>query len=113
MSEQPDLFDRARALRTFGSQAVMLGVIAEFLQQVEPMLARLEGAIASENHQQVRQAVHFFRGGLTYLFSPAADRVCLLLDQQTASFPYDQTAVQDTFQQLESVIRRLEALFLS
>ncbi len=106
MIQDADLFDQEKALKCFGNEAILQEVLKQFLAEVDPMLTRLRQAVAANDREEVRKAVHWFRGGLSYLFSPAAERVCLKLDELTQhnSLP-DLTATLDT---LESVMRRLQ-----
>lgn len=106
MSGDGDLFNRAKALQCFGSEAILSQVLSEFLTQVEPMLQRLRAALQAGNREEVRKAVHWFRGGLSYLFSPAAERACMKLDEQTRQEPLPD--VSATLAELESVMRRLQ-----
>ncbi len=106
MTEDHDLFDRPKALRCFGSEAILQQVLQEFLQQVDPMLGRLREALEKADHQEVRKTVHWFRGGLSYLFSPAAERVCLDLEKQTAHPSLRE--VGPVLSQLEGVMQRLQ-----
>lgn len=106
MIQDADLFDKEKALKCFGNEAILQEVLKQFLAEVDPMLARLRQAAAANDREEVRKAVHWFRGGLSYLFSPAAERACLSLDELTQrdELP-DLTATMDG---LESVMRRLQ-----
>lgn len=102
----PDLFDRPRALACLGSEAVLQQVVQQFLQESQPMLARLEAAVESGDAQNVRQVVHWLKGGLTYLFSPAAERAWQQLDQASRQQPLPDLAphcahLRQVFTQLE------------
>lgn len=70
------------------------------------MLARLRDAVGANDREEVRKAVHWFRGGLSYLFSPAAERACLDLDDLTQADPLPDLTV--TLDALEFVMRRLQ-----
>lgn len=107
MSADNDLFNRSKALQCFGNETILSQVLSEFLTQVEPMLARLRTALSAGDREEVRKAVHWFRGGLSYLFSPAAERVCLKLDEETKQEPLPD--VSSTLAELESVMHRLRA----
>ena len=106
MIQDADLFDQDKALKCFGNENILKEVLKQFLAEVDPMLARLREAAKANDRDEVRKAVHWFRGGLSYLFSPAAERVCLELDQQTQLDPLpDFGAIMD---ELERVMRRLQ-----
>lgn len=106
MIQDADLFDQEKALKCFGNEAILQEVLKQFLAEVDPMLARLRQAAGANDREEVRKAVHWFRGGLSYLFSPAAERACFELDELTQRDPLpDLSATLDT---LESVMRRLQ-----
>ena len=105
MIQDADLFDREKALKCFGNEMILREVLKQFLTEVDPMMARLRQAAQANDRGEVRKAVHWFRGGLSYLFSPAAERVCLQLDQLTQlDLLPDLGATMD---ELEQVMRRL------
>lgn len=106
MIQNSDLFDREKALKCFGNETILQEVLKQFLAEVDPMLARLRQAVAANDREEVRKAVHWFRGGLSYLFSPAAERACLELDNLTQGDPLPELTV--TLDSLESVMRRLQ-----
>jgi HPt (histidine-containing phosphotransfer) domain-containing protein len=106
MIQDADLFDREKAIRCFGNETILKEVLKQFLSEVDPMLSRLRQAVEAKNRDQVRKAVHWFRGGLSYLFSPAAERACMQLDEQTQSDPLPD--LSSVLAQLESVMRRLQ-----
>lgn len=105
MIQDADLFDREKALKCFGSEAILQEVLKQFLTEVDPMLQRLRKAVVVNDREEVRKAVHWFRGGLSYLFSPAAERACLELDELTHQDPLPE--LTPTLDALESVMRRL------
>ena len=106
MIQDADLFDQDKALKCFGNENILKEVLKQFLTEVDPMLARLREAAQANDRDEVRKAVHWFRGGLSYLFSPAAERVCLELDQQTQLDPLPDFGA--TMDELERVMRRLQ-----
>jgi HPt (histidine-containing phosphotransfer) domain-containing protein len=106
MTQDADLFDREKALKCFGSDAILQEVLKQFLAEVDPMLTRLRQAVEANDREEVRKAVHWFRGGLSYLFSPAAERACLILDEQTQEDPLPD--LKATLDALELVMRRLQ-----
>ena len=106
MTQDADLFDRIKALKCFGNETILKEVLRQFLAEVDPMLARLRQAAEANDRDEVRKAVHWFRGGLSYLFSPAAERVCLQLDQQTQLDPMSHLG--GIMDELEQVMRRLQ-----
>ena len=106
MTQDADLFDREKALKCFGNETILQEVLKQFLAEVDPMLTRLRQAVVANDREEVRKAVHWFRGGLSYLFSPAAERACLELDKQTQSDPLPD--MSETLGALESVMRRLQ-----
>ena len=73
------------------------------------MLGRLEAAVAEGEVQEVRQVVHWLKGGLTYLFSPAAERVWQSLDEASRSHPLPDLGPH--CQELRRVVERLEGIF--
>lgn len=73
------------------------------------MLARLEAAVAGGDVQEVRKVVHWLKGGLTYLFSPAAERVWQQLDEASRGRPLPD--LDPHCQQLRRVLEQLEAHF--
>lgn len=106
MIQDADLFDREKALKCFGNETILREVLKQFLTEVDPMLARLRQAVAAQDREEVRKAVHWFRGGLSYLFSPAAERACLRLDEMTQHDPLPDLV--ETLDYLETVMRRLQ-----
>lgn len=106
MIQDADLFDREKAIKCFGNETILKEVLKQFLAEVDPMLARLREAVSAQNRDEVRKTVHWFRGGLSYLFSPAAERACLQLDEQTQLDPLPELST--VLDQLESVMRRLQ-----
>lgn len=106
MTQDADLFDREKALKCFGNETILREVLKQFLAEVDPMLDRLRQAVIANDRDEVRKAVHWFRGGLSYLFSPAAERACLELDELTQADPLPDLTV--TLEALESVMRRLQ-----
>ncbi|MBS2034915.1 Hpt domain-containing protein [bacterium] len=106
MIQDADLFDREKALKCFGNEAILREVLKQFLNEVDPMLARLRQAVAANDREEVRKAVHWFRGGLSYLFSHAAERACLELDEQTQLDPLP--PLLDVLDRLEAVMRQLQ-----
>jgi len=106
MIQDADLFDKDKALKCFGNETILEEVLKQFLTEVDPMLARLRQAAEANDRDEVRKAVHWFRGGLSYLFSPAAERVCLQLDQETQLEPLPDFG--GTMDELEQVMRRLK-----
>ena len=106
MIQDADLFDREKAIKCFGNETILVEVLKQFLNEVDPMLARLRQAVAANDREEVRKAVHWFRGGLSYLFSPAAERACMELDSRTQLDPLPDLSV--ILDQLESVMRRLQ-----
>lgn len=106
MIQDADLFDREKALKCFGNEGILKEVLKQFLTEVDPMVARLRQAAEANDREEVRKAVHWFRGGLSYLFSPAAERVCLRLDQLTQLDPLPELG--GTMDELEQVMRRLQ-----
>lgn len=106
MIQDADLFDRDKAIKCFGNETILKEVLKQFLAEVDPMLERLRQAVSANDRDEVRKAVHWFRGGLSYLFSPAAERACIDLDQQTQLDPLPPLA--EVLDRLESVMRRLQ-----
>ncbi len=106
---QPDLFDRPRALACLGSEAVLQQVVQQFLQESQPMLSRLDSAVASGDAQNIRQVVHWLKGGLTYLFSPAAEQAWQQLDQASRQQPLPDLAPHCA--RLRQVVSQLQGQF--
>lgn len=104
-----DLFDEKKALVCYGNQAILEQVLGEFLGQTDAMLARLRQAVDNGNREEIRKAVHWFRGGMSYLFSPATERICQDLD--ALSTPDPVRPMEATLDALEEVLNRLQDLF--
>lgn len=105
MSE-PLVFDREKALRCYGSQAILEQVITQYLEEADGMMAKLRGALQAGDRTEVRRVVHWFRGGLSYLFAPATEKACLELDRLSQQEPMP--PLMDTFSELERELHRLQ-----
>lgn len=105
MHREPDLFNHAKAVRCFGSEEHVNDLLTQFLPQIEARMEALRIAIRAGERAQVHKAIHWLRGGLSYLFSPAAERVCLKLvdDADSGSL----SKVEATLDELQAVIGRL------
>lgn len=106
-----ELFDRQRALACFGSEAVLQQVMQQFLGEAGPMIERLRGAVASGDQASIRQAIHWFKGGLVYLFSPAAEQAWTALDLRSREGCEDDLGTE--LEALVGVIERLKSLVLA
>ena len=102
------LFDRDKALACFGSPEVLKQVLQQFLEQAEPMLDKVRTAAVAGDREEIRKAVHWFRGGMSYLFSPAAEELCLELDQLTQQ--EEIPPLEGILSSLETVLQRLQDL---
>lgn len=102
-----DLFDRETALSCFGSEAILKEVLGQFLDQADPMFERLKGSVESGDKVEVRKAVHWFKGGLCYLYSAEVERICARLDHESGLDPMlDMT---QTLSDLQTGLNRLKA----
>lgn len=95
------LFDRPRALQCFGSEAILRQVIGEFLAQSRGMAQRLREAVESQDLRQIRQAIHWYRGGMAYLYSPRAELACRCLEQSNPEH------MSECLEELEQVLEQL------
>lgn len=102
-----DLFDRETALKCFGSEAILKEVLSQFLDQADPMYERLQAALESGDKAEVRKAVHWFKGGLCYLYSAEVEQICARLDHQSTQDPM--LAMGATLLELQSGLNRLKA----
>ncbi len=107
--KNPDLFDEAKALACYGNPAILEQVLGEFLGQTDSMLVQLRQAVEKGNRDEIRKAVHWFRGGMSYLFSPATERICQTLDAQSTPDPV--MPMEDTLNALQDVLQRLRDHF--
>ena len=105
MDHDLDIFDPAKALACFGSESILRGALGEFLKQSESMQAQLHLAATSRDRDLLRQAVHWFRGGLVYLHSPAAERVCQRLDEESKKDPLPE--LEPILSELDQVLEKL------
>jgi HPt (histidine-containing phosphotransfer) domain-containing protein len=107
MTPDKDLFDRDTALSCFGSEAILKEVLVQFLDQADPMYQRLKDSVNSCDKAEVRKAVHWFKGGLCYLYSAEVERICARLDHQSEQEPM--LAMNDTLTELQNGLNRLKA----
>jgi HPt (histidine-containing phosphotransfer) domain-containing protein len=105
MDADRKLFDREKALACFGSAAILHKVMQDFMAEAEGMLEQLRQAASAADHRQVRQALHWFRGGLVYLHSQEAENACLQLDEASAQEPMQDLLTP--IEQLRDVLQRL------
>lgn len=105
-TDETELFNRAKAIRCFGSLKMVAQLLTLFLLQVDVRLAKLREALDDGDIGEVEDGMHWLRGGLSYMFSPAAERVCFRLDQEIAEGL--SVEVRQTLCEVEAVISRLQ-----
>lgn len=82
----PDL-EREKAMALFRSEALMLETLEEFFIQAEAKLKLLLLAVKSNDAAEIRETVHWFRGGASFLFSPIVLAACIELTQVSLAKP--------------------------
>lgn len=110
MISNPYLFDQAKAVRCFGGHELMGDLLREFLPEVQARFDSLRQAVATGDRDQIEKALHWLAGGLSFLFSPAAEGVCLRLAELIQQHPLP--CLNATLDELEMVIARLRAHLL-
>jgi HPt (histidine-containing phosphotransfer) domain-containing protein len=105
--QERDLFDRETALVCFGSESILKEVLGKFLSEADSMYDRLKLSADSGDKTEVRKAVHWFKGGLCYLYSAEVERICARLDQQSAQDPMP--VMEQTLSDLSESLGRLKA----
>ena len=81
------LFDRPKALETFATEATLSAALGDFFGRAQVVLNELVSASADGRESDVREKVHWFRGGAVYLFSPRVLAACEELSRLSGQRP--------------------------
>lgn len=105
-TEGPLIFDRDKAMRMFRSQALMAETMQDFFVHARSKLSQLVLAAESNDSNAIRETVHWFRGGATFLFSPLVLAACIELTRLSRLKPTP--ALNDATDNLRWALDQLE-----